>query len=464
MHALPLIAHERADAVIAWREGRAITAAAFVASARTLAAHLPSGTHALNLCADRYHFALGVAAALLADRCSLLPPTHAPEVIRHLHALAPDMVCLTDGSAGNDILAQLRCPVLPVHVLAGAGASADPGPTGAQAWSVPQIPADQLAALIFTSGSTGTPVPHAKRFGALVQSVQAEARRLGPLARGAIVGTVPPQHMYGFESSVLLPLHSGGALCAERPFFPADIGASLQRLPRPRVLCATPVHLRALIETGIALPPLDGVICATAMLEPQLARQIEDRYGAPLVEIYGSTETGQIASRRTAGGQAWQLWPGVRLSFNGEAWWAQGAHVQQPTRLADVLEPLDEQHFLLHGRTADLVNIAGKRSSLAYLSHQLNAIPGVRDGAFFIREDTPASLAGVTRLAAFVVAPQLDAAHICAALRERIDPVFLPRPLLLVERLPRNDTGKLPQHTLHALAAQLTAGAPGLFD
>jgi hypothetical protein len=42
--------------------------------------------------------------------------------------------------------------------------------------------------------------------------------------------------------------------------------------------------------------------------------------------------------------------------------------------------------FLLHGRTADLVNVAGKRSSFGYLNAQLNAIPGVVDGAFFLRE------------------------------------------------------------------------------
>jgi len=460
MQALPLIAHRRADAVIAWREGRPITAAAFVAAARALATHLPGATHALNLCADRYHFAVGVAAALLADCCSLLPSTHAPEVIRHLHALAPGMICLTDGGAADDVLTQLRCPVLPVHALA----LTEAGLGGAQAWSVPQIAADRLAALIFTSGSTGSPLPHAKRFGSLVQSVQAGARRLWRCARGSIVATVPAQHMYGFESSVLLPLQSGGALCAERPFFPADIAASLQRLPRPRILCSTPVHLRALIQTGISLPPLDRVICATALLEPQLAQQIERRYGAPLLEIYGSTETGQIASRRTTAGQAWHLWPGVRLTCSAQTCRAQGGHVQQPTPMADVLEPLDARHFLLHGRAADLVNVAGKRSSLAYLSHQLNAIPGVHDGAFFVRADAPASLSGITRLAAFAVAPQLDSPRILAALRERIDPVFLPRPLLLLERLPRNSTGKLPQHTLRALAAQLAAGAPELFE
>jgi acyl-coenzyme A synthetase/AMP-(fatty) acid ligase len=37
-------------------------------------------------------------------------------------------------------------------------------------------------------------------------------------------------------------------------------------------------------------------------------------------------------------------------------------------------------------------------------------------------------------------------------LRQLIDPVFLPRPLLLVEQLPRNATGKLPQQALRGFA------------
>jgi acyl-coenzyme A synthetase/AMP-(fatty) acid ligase len=56
-------------------------------------------------------------------------------------------------------------------------------------------------------------------------------------------------------------------------------------------------------------------------------------------------------------------------------------------------------------------------------------------------------------VAACVVAPQLDAARLQAALRERVDPVFLPRPLLFVAQLPRNSTGKLPQEALRTLAA-----------
>jgi acyl-coenzyme A synthetase/AMP-(fatty) acid ligase len=199
------------------------------------------------------------------------------------------------------------------------------------------------------------------------------------------------------------------------------------------------------------------------MLPANLAREVERRYGAPLLEIYGSTETGQIAARRTALEHEWRLWNGVRLELIEERCWAQGGHVEQATALADVLELRGGERFVLHGRTADMVNIAGKRSSIAYLNHQLNGIPGVIDGAYFVRDDGETSLAGITRLAALVVAPSLSAGAIVQQLRERIDPVFLPRPLLLVEALPRNETGKLPQHTLRALVAQAAVRTPHLF-
>jgi acyl-coenzyme A synthetase/AMP-(fatty) acid ligase len=117
--------------------------------------------------------------------------------------------------------------------------------------------------------------------------------------------------------------------------------------------------------------------------------------------------------------------------------------------MSDMIEPITEEHFLLHGRIADLVNIAGKRHSLASLNHLLNSIPGVVDGAFYMPDE--AGDEQITRLAACVVAPGMDAPQLLAALREHIDPVFLPRPLLFVDALPRNHTGKLPRAVLQAL-------------
>jgi acyl-coenzyme A synthetase/AMP-(fatty) acid ligase len=248
-------------------------------------------------------------------------------------------------------------------------------------------------------------------------------------------------------------LQSGNAFSAGKPFYPADVCSELATVPQPRMLVSTPVHLRTLIGSDVHLPSADLVLSATAPLSQNLAREVEQRFATRLLEIYGSTETGQIASRRTAQEVEWQLFEGVRLFSKAEETWAEGGHVEQPTPMCDVLEVTSTDRFLLHGRLSDLVNIAGKRSSLSYLNHQLNAIPGVVDGVFFVREPEEAASTGVTRVAALVVAPTLDAAALTEQLRKRIDAVFMPRPLLFADSLPRNDTGKLPQDSLRSLAA-----------
>ena len=197
---------------------------------------------------------------------------------------------------------------------------------------------------------------------------------------------------------------------------------------------------------------------ATAPLSAELAREAEARTGARLLEIYGCTEAGQIATRRTALTTEWELFDGLRLREQGGQVVVSGGHVEQPTPLQDVIEIRnDGTRFLLHGRIADMVNIAGKRNSIGYLNHHLTAIAGVEDGVFFLPDTVDAD--GVTRLAAFVVAPALEAAEILARLRERLDPVFLPRPLVKVARLPRQLTGKLTRESLLALAREHGIGA-----
>ena len=417
-----------------------------------VAAALPEGRHVLNACSDRYRFTVAFAASLVANKVSLLPSTHTPEVIRQLTAFAPDVFCLTD-----DPRCQIDLPRVSFPDAVPPSASAECQATGglADCWPPMQIESERLAAYVFTSGSTGTPLPYKKTWGRLVNCVRFEAERLGLLdgRPHAIVGTVPPQHMYGFESTVLLALQSGNAFSAGRPFYPADVCSELAAVPQPRMLVSTPVHLRTLLAAGVHLSSADLVLSATAPLSQNLAREVEQRFETRLLEIYGSTETGQIASRRTAQTVEWQLFSGVRLVSDAEQTWAEGGHVEQPTPMCDVLEITAHDRFLLHGRLSDLVNIAGKRSSLSYLNHQLNAIPGVVDGAFFVREEDESSSTGVTRVAALVVAPSLDAAAVTEQLRRRVDPVFLPRPLLFVDSLPRNDTGKLPHEALLSLAA-----------
>lgn len=437
---LPLVSHGSLDSVVAWCANGATTVRDFLADVYHLAEHFPAAENLLNMCGDRYHFSVGLAAAIVAKKVSLLPSTHTPGVVRQIKDFAPDVFCLTDSDDCPVALPQLRYR----HRARGDGGKAE-------AFSVPRIDHDQRVAILFTSGSTGTPRPHVKTWGALVRCVQAEAQRLDlPLDRPwTVVGTVPPQHMYGFESTVLMPWHNGSAVSHAHPFYPADICHALAAVPTDRVLVSSPLHLRALVESGLTVPPLARVVCATAPLSIELARAIEARCQASVYEIYGSTETGQIASRRPSQSAQWRLFPGVRFVPEGELMRASGGHVTPSVVMNDVIESIGDEYFLLHGRIADMINIAGKRQSLAHLNHLLNNIPGVRDGAFFMPHG--ASDGRVARLAACVVAPTLDAAAVLNALREHVDPVFLPRPLLFVDTLPRNSTGKLPHEALHAL-------------
>ncbi len=440
MNLLPLMTHESLGDIVAFRHGEAITVHQFLADVAQLRSILLPGQHILNICRDRYRFMVGLAAAITADKISLLPSTYTPETVSQLVRFAPDLFCLSDDDNNID-LPQLSFPAgIPVTAAA-------------RNLSIPLIPETLPVGYVFTSGSTGSPVPHLKTWGALIASVRAEALRLGLLdgRRYAVIGTVPPQHMYGFESTILIVLQCGSILSAPQHFYPADICAELSSLPRPRLLVSTPIHLRALLGMHSPLPPVDLLVSATAPLAQELAREAEIRFNAPLQEIYGSTETGQVATRRSAETDEWVLLPDLRLTTEDGRVWISGGHLEQATELGDKLEIISDERFLLHGRTADLVNIAGKRSSLAYLNHQLNSIPGVQDGVFFMPDEDSAG--SVKRLIAFVVAPELDTHSVYAQLRERIDPAFLPRPLQMIDALPRNSAGKLPRELLQLLVA-----------
>ena len=207
--------------------------------------------------------------------------------------------------------------------------------------------------------------------------------------------------------------------------------------------------MRALLDSQIDVPATDMMLSATAPLSAELARAAEARFGGTLIEIYGCTEAGQLASRRTSLTPRWTLLQDIGFDQQDGITFACGGHVEGRQRLGDVIELGDDGTFLLHGRHADVINIAGKRTSLAYLNHQLGAVAGVEDGCFFMPDD--GSDESVTRLAAFVVAPTLTPRQLLDALRGRLDPIFLPRPLVFLPRLPRNATGKLPRATLAAL-------------
>lgn len=437
---LPLLKVDDPQRVVALHEGQAITAAQFVAHVERVAAQLPEAAAAVNLCEDRYAFLVAFCAIALRGQANLLPPSRAPQAVEEVMAAYPGCHAVGDRLMHPAPQRYHVLPPLPV----------DEAVSDDRIW--PSLSALQTVAVGYTSGSTGTPRANAKTWRSLHASTAGNLRMLHQTVgeRFTVVATVPPQHIYGVEMSILLPLLGDVQVHSGRPFFPADIAAALEAMPAPRVLVTTPVHLRALVASGVTLPPLAAMLSATAPLPPELAAEAERRFHAPLLEVFGSTETCAFATRRVTADHRWSLYHGVHLHPQPDGTQIEAPQLDVPTVLADIVTLHDEgRRFELCGRHADLLEIAGKRASLGDLTHRLLNVPGVQDGVVFQLDD--ADVIGVRRIAALAVAPTLDEHAILDALRASIDPVFLPRPLRLVQSLPRNETGKLPRAALLSL-------------
>ena len=429
------------NSIVAYHGTRPVTGTEFLRDVLALTSRIPDTGHVLNLCQDRYWFAATLFASIVRGTLSVLPNSIAPEIIANLQHDLPDLVCL-----GDQPLAPHQLPYLQV--------SGCRDNLSAYVPTVPRIPTEQSIMHVYTSGSTGKPMRHTKTFGRIFQCVTAEARRMWAAAGGpcTVLGTVPYQHMYGLESTIFLPLLGNGRLSARLPFFPADVSAALAELPAPRLLVTTPFHLRKLLDTDIEFPSIAAIVSATAPLSADLAAEVEARLSAPIVEIYGSTETGQIATRQPTRCTEWEVYDGIELKQDQGVTIVSGGHLESPQALNDILELCGPSQFRLLGRNSDMVNVVGKRSSLSYLNQVITSLPGVRDGVFCIPETHPER--NVSRLAAFVVAPELRARDIQSSLLQQLDPVFLPRPIVFLNALPRDGNGKIPASALAELIAK----------
>lgn len=425
---LPLVSADTLDDCIAHYRGRSISVAQFIADADGFSRSLPASPYAINLADNRYHFLLGWIAACLRNQVTLLPSAQAAGVLEDLARGYPDRHVVDD-----DVVARFleRPQVQPARVIP-------------LHW---RVEATKVVAIAFTSGTTAAPQPHPKTWRGLVRNSQLAAQEVLGGRRMNVVATVPPQHMYGLENSLVCALSAQCRLFDGKPFFPADVRAALESVPAPRTLVTTPAHLKILVEAGIGLPPLQRIVSATAALAIDLAARVEQAWGAPVMEIYGCTEAGVMAHRRTTQTERWQAFDGSSVvTLDGVATY-RAPQLPEPIPLQDIIESYSDTEFALRGRAGDMIKVAGKRASLQDITRQILAVPGVVDAVVFApRPDA--------RPAALVVAPGIDATRILATLRERIEQVFVPRPLIVVDQLPRNAVGKLPHATLLQLLDQ----------
>jgi acyl-coenzyme A synthetase/AMP-(fatty) acid ligase len=293
--------------------------------------------------------------------------------------------------------------------------------------------------------------------GAWVLTQRLETELPGGLASlKGLICSVPPQHMFGLEASVMLALVHGLPCLDERPLLPEDVRcafASDAVGDGHWIWITTPLHLRALSRADISIPHCGLALASTMPLAPGIAAHAETLLGAPVLEIYGSTETGALALRRSARETLWRALPGVTLSPMPQGTQVRGLHFTSPQTLADSIELHGEDRFHLLGRHADMIKVAGRRASLAGLNLLLQDLPGLDDGVFYL----PNSGELDERLVLIYAGAPLDHANTMAWLRDRLDPAFLPRAFIHVDALPRSGPGKLGRAALDALYVQWLA-------
>ncbi len=423
-------------------------------AAMTFAGALGGATAVCNLCTSRVGFLVTWLAAMRQDVLIVLPPTGGDtDLADVLRSTAKPIIVVDDPDSIQDAWPDLADCI----VCQPAREREAPATDAKLAWRPTW---HSTSVLLYTSGSTGRPEPQPKTTlhlatGALVlgdRLTQDIEGGLGAVQR--IICSVPPQHMFGIEASVLLSLIYGIPVLDRRPLLPADVQNAFADSP-PSAWISTPLHLRSLVRTGLRLQNCRVVIASTMPLAQTIAQQAEDLVGAPVLEIYGTTETGVIAMRRSASEADWLAVRGVRLELAHENAFAFGAHFLSPARLLDHVELAPSGRFVLLGRRADLIKIGGRRASLAGLNLLLQELPGLEDGVFYM----PATGSPTERLVLIHAGAALDRSATEQWLRSRLDPIFLPRTVIRVDRMPRSDSGKLQRQALDQLYATWRAGA-----
>lgn len=443
-----LLGRHRLTDEVAFGNGGERTAADLLADAAQLAEGLPpptDGSHVLLVFkSDRYVFAASLLAAWAAGHTVALPPNTRRDSVLSALRRSEVVAMLHDTEAGKPIRIE------PFGEVRAQG----PG------LAAVTIPARAVVATVFTSGteSAMTPCPKSEAQLLAEAGVLAEAFGAAPTAR--LVATVQPSHIYGLLFSVLVPLVSGGAFLRETPFHAETIAAKVKAYGA-RTLVTVPAHLRGLGSVDPeSLSSLTRVFSSTAPLRAEISNEFLASHQTAVTEILGSTETGGIAWRERPRVETWQPLPGVEVEVDeGGFLWVSSPFVagQEAVRTADLAKPQPDGSFLHLGRSDGIVKIGGQRVSLPAMEQWLCEQAGVDDAALVAVQAS--SLRDVQVLAA-VVAPDWTVPQLRGGMAARFEASALPRRILLTDRLPREENGKLRRSRMLQLFGLNAEGKP----
>ena len=308
----------------------------------------------------------------------------------------------------------------------------------------------------FTGGSTGRPRMWTKTPRNLLAEARFQAgfHGIGPDDR--ILATVPPHHIYGFLFSVLVPFVASASVAPEVFVFPEEIRDALVRY-RPTIHVSVPVHYRILNGGGIPGESLRMAFSSAGRLAPEDADYFHRETGVPLVEIYGSTETGGLAWRCRSRGETelrpfeivrWKVGADERLCVNSPFVGPDAPRDAEGFfRTGDRVRILPQGRWALLGRADGIVKVGGKRVDLQRLEEALKGLPGVSDAVAI----SLAADGGRETEVFALVQTAADPERLRAALAERLEPHAMPRRIRVTDRIPVTASGKYDRPAIEAL-------------
>jgi acyl-CoA synthetase (AMP-forming)/AMP-acid ligase II len=333
--------------------------------------------------------------------------------------------------------------------------------------------------LKLTSGSTGIPKATLTTEAQLAADGRALADVMGIRPTDWHVGVIPVSHSYALGNIVVPLLLQGTPVVLRDGFAPAQVLDDAARVGA-RIFSGVPFmyeRLLALVRDGRAWPPsLETLITAGAPLDATIARDAVERTGRRLHSLYGTSETGGIAYDANPSAGEVSMGPpvpGVTVTVRPDAAAAPGTgriHVRGPAVSCGYAGGADPESFVdggfltgdlggldaagrvrLAGRVSAFVNVAGRKVQPEEVERVLCGHPGVAEARVFGLPDAQRG----ERLAACVVTRQPGPGVVAlrAFCADRLAAYKIPRALVLVPALPRDERGKVNRRALEALVA-----------
>ncbi len=346
----------------------------------------------------------------------------------------------------------------------------------------PRAKPQDTAVLLYTSGSDGAPKGVVLSHGNLLSNCQDCIATARITSDHRFLNVLPPFHVFGLTTNVLIPVVLGASVHCIPRFQPAAVASAMRR-ENPSILMAIPSMYAALLRAKDTPPDTyRGLYLAVSGGEPlhsSVADGFRLRFGIELLQGYGLTETSPVVSLNLPDahrpgsvgrpirnarvrivddegacvpegteGEVQVFGPGVMQGYHGRPDLTQAAvSADGWFRTGDVGRQDADGFLYLTGRKKEMMIVGGENVFPREIESTLLDHPAVAEAAVVGIPD--ASRGEVP--AAFVVCREGQSAtegELRTFVRARLAGCKVPRFVRVADELPRSPTGKICKHLL----------------